>query len=146
MKSRILPVLFSLFVLMITACGNNVTGSSTEAPTVNDQASLMTALQASGAMVETGEAITQDFFTPEGNIIKVNGVDVQVFEYDSVEAMEGEASQVSSDGGSVGTSMVMWMEAPHFYKAGRILVLYVGSDQKILDLLEKVIAPQFAGR
>ena len=60
--------------------------------------------------------------------------------------MENEASQVAPDGGSIGTSMVSWMDAPHFYKTGRIIALYVGSDQTILDLLEKVMGPQFAGQ
>jgi len=155
MKYRILSVL--LFALTVSACGNVSTPTSpavsTDAPNVatepviaGDQASLIAALEASGATVETGEPITQVFFSPEGDIIKVNGADVQVFEYESVEAMENEASQVAPDGGSIGTNMVMWVDAPHFYKAGRIIVLYVGSDETVLGLLEKVLGPQFAGR
>lgn len=142
MKSHILLVL--LFALILSACANAST--SPEPLTVADKASLIAALQASGATVETGESIIQDFFSPEGSIIKVNGADVQVFEYESAEAMENEASQVAPDGGSVGTSMMMWMDTPHFYKTGRIIVLYIGSDQPILDLLEKAMGPQFAGR
>ena len=156
MKYHILSVL--LFALVLSACGSVSTSISPtkatepastepiEAGTVEDQASLVTALQVSGVTVETGESVTQPFFSPEGSIIKVNGADVQVFEYESAEAMENEASQVAPDGGSIGTSMVSWMDTPHFYQAGRIIVLYVGSDETILDLLEKVVGPQFAGR
>jgi len=107
---------------------------------------LINALQAVGATVETGDSITQEFFTPEGQTVKVNGADLQVFEYESAEAMEKEASQVAPDGGSIGTSMVTWMAPPHFYKAGRIIVLYVGDDKPLLDLLNKVIGSQFAGQ
>jgi hypothetical protein len=60
--------------------------------------------------------------------------------------MEADAAQVAPDGGSIGTSMVTWVATPHFYKTGRILVLYVGDDQAILDLLEGALGPQFAGR
>jgi hypothetical protein len=156
MKYRILSVL--LFALILSACGNVSTPISPtestepaitepiEAGTVEDQASLVAALQAAGATVEVGEPITQAFFTPEGSIIKVNGADVQVFEYESVEAMESEAAQVAPDGGSIGTSMVTWVDTPHFYKAGRIIVLYVGSDESVLSLLENALGPQFAGR
>lgn len=91
-------------------------------------ASLMDALAATGGSVETGEVVERPFFTGEGQIIKVNGADVQVFEYETAEAMEADAAQVSEDGGSIGTSMVSWMSTPHFYKAGRVLVLYVGDD------------------
>lgn len=143
-------VLLLMFALELSGCANNSTATLPAAPTeplaVEDKASLIATLQASGATVEMGEPVSQAFFSPEGSIIKVNDADVQVFEYENVEAMENEASQVAPDGGSIGTSMVTWVHTPHFYKAGRIIVLYVGSDQTVLDFLEKVLGPQFAGR
>lgn len=45
---------------------------ATEAPTVEDKAGLIAALQASGGTLETGDPISQPSFTPEGSIIKVN--------------------------------------------------------------------------
>jgi hypothetical protein len=150
MKYHILPVLLLVLGLTVSGCGEGGTAIPTTVPTqsqvVEDLASLVTALQAAGATVEVGDALTQIFFSPEGNIINVNEADVQVFEYESVEAMENEASQVAPDGGSIGTSMVTWVDTPHFYKTGRIIALYVGSDQTILGTLEKVLGPQFAGR
>jgi hypothetical protein len=150
MKSPILSVLLLVLALVVSGCGNTATANmvtaSPEPLAVEDQASLIAALQAAGATVEVGDSISQDFFSPEGNIIKVNGADVQVFEYESADAMENESSQVAPDGGSIGTSMVSWMDTPHFYKTGRIIALYVGSDQTSLDLLEMVIGPQFAGQ
>ena len=150
MKSQSLAVSLIVFALVASGCANNspvaAPASATEAGSVQDKATLVTALQDAGATVETGEPISQAFFTPEGGTLKVNGADVQVFEYESTIAMEEEASQVAADGGSIGTTMVTWMDTPHFYQAGRIIVLYVGSDQAILDLLEKSVGPQFAGR
>ena len=152
MKYPILSVLLLVFTLMVSGCGKGATATpllptaSTEPLAVEDKASLIAALQASGATVETGEPVSQAFFSPEGSIIKVNGADVQVFEYESAEAMENEASQVAPDGGSIGTTMVTWVDTPHFYKAGRIIVLYIGSDETVLGLLEKVLGTQFAGR
>jgi len=150
MKSQIWMVLLLVFAAVASGCANRSRAAepaaSVELGAVEDKAGLVTALQDAGAAVETGEPISQAFFTPEGSILKVNGADVQVFEYESIEAMQEEASQVAPDGGSIGTSMVSWMDTPHFYQAGRIIVLYVGSDETILDLLEKVLGPQFAGR
>lgn len=150
MKYHILFVLFLVVAITVSGCANTSTSiSPTSSPgplMVEDQASLVAALQAAGAAVEVGDPITQAFFSPEGNLIKVNGADVQVFEYESPEAMENEASQVAPDGGSIGTSMVSWIDTPHFYKAGRIIALYVGSDETVLGSLEKVTGPQFAGR
>lgn len=151
MKYPFLFVLLLVVAITVSSCGGNASTtisptSTTEPQSVEDQAGLATALQASGATVEAGEPITQPFFTPEGKIVKVNGADVQVFEYESAEAMENEASQVAPDGGSIGTSMVEWIDTPHFYKTGRIIALYVGSDETILDILQTVLGPQFAGR
>lgn len=150
MKSHILLVLLLTFALMVSGCGSNATSApraeSTEPLAVEDQASLVAAFEAAGAAVEPGETVMQAFFSPEGTILKVNGADVQVFEYESAEAMENEASQVAPDGGSIGTTMVTWVDTPHFHKAGRMIVLYVGSDEEILGLLEQVVGPQFAGR
>jgi hypothetical protein len=113
---------------------------------VDDLDSLLSALRQAGATVEPGEDVEQPFFTVTGQTLKVNGGDVQVFVYDTAEAMEAEAAQVAEDGGSIGTNMVNWVESPHFYKLGRMIVLYVGEDQGVQDLLEGVFGPQFAGR
>ena len=113
---------------------------------VEDQTSLIEALRAGGAEVELGDAIEQTFFNVTGQIIKINNQDVQVFEYESAEKMEADANQVASDGGSIGTSMVTWIEPPHFFKSGRVLVLYVGQDQAMIDLLKGALGEQFAGR
>ena len=144
---------FALLVLLlalsfgISACGQGGTSATpTGVPSAEGQASLLAALRDAGAAVEVVDSIDQVFFSPQGSLLSVNEADVQVFEYESAEAMEAEAAQVAPDGGSIGTSMVTWVDTPHFYKSGRIIVLYVGSDEAILDLLEIVLGPQFAGR
>jgi hypothetical protein len=159
MKDQILMVFLLLLAFLVGGCvaisPNTATETSPAAPTespatepafVEDKGGLIAALQASGATAEMEDSVSQPFFTPKGSIIKVNGADVQVFEYESREAMESEASQVSPDGGSIGTSMVSWMDTPHFYKTSKIIVLYVGSDTTVLELLEGVLGSQFAGR
>ncbi len=161
MKTRFLVAGSLLFLIFLaTACGGQAGAASPEAAQlpetanpadlasvpVMDFASLMDVLRAGGGSVELAETVQQPFFNVEGQIIKVNGEDVQVFEYETAEAMEADAAQVSEDGGSIGTSMVSWMSTPHFYKAGSILVLYVGDDQAVLALLEGALGSQFAGR
>lgn len=147
MKYRFLLILILMFAYGLSACTQSAPSiPSTGSLSVEDQASFLAALQAAGATAETGDAITQDFFSVEGQVVRVNGAELQIFEYADAAAMEADASQVAPDGGSIGTSMVTWIDPPHFYKAGRIIVLYLGNDQAILDLLDKVLGPQFAGQ
>ena len=146
MKRNIFLVASLLMVAMLfTACAP-MGEASTESAAVEDLGSLNKALRDAGATVESGDSVEQAFFSVTGQIIKVNGVDVQAFEYESAEALEAEAALVAPDGGSVGTSMMMWMATPHFFKSGRVLVLYVGDDAATLDLLKSVLGEQFAGR
>jgi len=157
MKLNVIAVFLLMIPYVMSSCGTStpvgvvptVEPSITvpaQSPSVDDQASLIKALQAAGATAEVADTISQPFFTPEGVFVTINGEDdIQAFEYENAQAMASEASQVAPDGGSVGTSMMMWIDKPHFYKSGHLIVLYIGSNPTILDLLDEVIGSQFAG-
>ena len=113
---------------------------------VTDYVSFLDALRAAGATVEPAGEITQPFFSVEGNAITVSGEDVQVFQYTDAASASAEAGLVSSDGSSVGTTMVSWIASPHFYRVEKLIVLYVGDSDAVLDMLEQVLGAQFAGR
>jgi hypothetical protein len=146
--------MFLLTILLLSAASagcaaRGVSGApvdTTPNAEVEELVDLVEALQAEGAQVELGDSIQQPFLSVPGQIVQVNGADVQVFEYASAEDMGLEASQVTEDGSPIGTSTITWIAPPHFYRSGRLLVLYVGEDQAVIDLLESVIGPQFAGR
>ena len=79
-------------------------------------------------------------------MIKVSGEDVQVFQYINAAAADAEAALVSPDGSAVGTSKLHWVGPPHFYKQGKLLVLYVGDNAKVLKALETALGRPFAGQ
>jgi len=111
----------------------------------SDYDSFLANLKSTRISVETGEGVSQPFFTPQGQIIKLNGEDVQVFEYVSKEEAFQEVMQVSADGSSVGTTMITWIDSPHFYQSGKIIVLYIGNTPELVEILTEVLGPQFAG-
>ena len=111
-----------------------------------DYVSLIDNLRANNATVIPEGEIEQPFFSVTGFSIQVNDSSVQVFEYNSAEDAEADASLVSLDGSSIGTSMPFWVDDPHFYYKEKIIVLYVGDDPAIEELLESVLGSQFAGR
>jgi len=79
----------------------------------------------------------------------VNGSDVQVFEYEDAAAADTEAAFISHDGSSIKNDeqicSIGWVAPPHFYKASNLIVLYVGDNQAVIDALETVLGPKFAG-
>ena len=113
---------------------------------VRDLDTLADALKAQGLNVERAGDVSQPFFSVEGRALTVNGENVQVFRYGTAEAAAKEATQVSPDGSSVGTSMMTWMAPPHFFRKDNLIVLYVGSNGELLRALQSVLGVQFAGR
>lgn len=135
MKRVLVP---ALGLALVAACAAAPSGE------VGGHADLVGALRAAGATVETVREIEQAFFSVTGQVISVNGVEVQVFEYADEASREAEAATISADGSSVGTTMITWVEPPHFYAEGQLIVLYVGSDTGTLQLLGSVLGDPIA--
>lgn len=103
---------------------------------------LIKNLRAKGATVKpSSERVSQPFFSVRGRILIVNKEALQVFEFANAATAATETRQV----GEGATTSAAWIAPPHFYHRGRLIVLYVGSDQSMLDLLTAVLGPPFAG-
>ena len=111
---------------------------------VSEAYQLSEDLSATGASVEVGGLIGQSFFSVPGQLLTVNGIEVQVYEYPGLEEVERDAAQVSPDGRTVGQTSIMWVATPHFYTLGNLIVLYVGDDAALPMLLEEALGPPFA--
>ncbi len=114
---------------------------------VTDYASLVDNLGKAGAtVVESAERGALPSFSVQSKVITVNGGDVQVFEYENATTADNEAALVSPDGFSVGTSQILWIAPPHFYKAGKLIVRYIGESESVIGALEGALGSQFAGQ
>jgi hypothetical protein len=128
---------------------NFVAGIETESDSldVNDQYGLVEfkdALRMDGQSVDIAGPVDQPFFSAPGQVVVVNGEDVQVFEYPDSATAAAEAAQISPDASSVGTNMMTWVATPHFYALDRLIVLYVGDDQAVVDALNTVLGQPVA--
>ena len=70
---------------------------------------------------------------------------MQVFEFPSESDAITANLTVSEDGTEIGTSITRWMDTPHFYTNGKLIVLHVGQNPEIVNLLESLLGNQFAG-
>jgi hypothetical protein len=140
-----------LLVVIISGCASGSTTPATITPElslqpVSDYSSLINSLRREGVSAEPVGSINPSFFSVEGRMVKVNGEEVQAFEYADEAKARGQAKLISPDGSTIGMSSIFWVAPPHFYKAGKIIVLYVGKNDQIVILLEKVLGVQFTGR
>ncbi len=146
MREAVVVFLFATSVIVGCSGGPTAPSEGSEEGVVSNYASLVDALRASGAEVNPAGVVSQPFFTVQGQVLSVDGEDVQVFEFASAEEADTVTQRISADGSSIGTSMVGWVAPPHFYKAGQLIVIYVGSDDGVISALQKGMGAQFAGR
>lgn len=106
---------------------------------------LIRKLSTTKAVVRRGPTVAQPFFTARGRILKIDGQEIQVFEYKTAKWAASDAAKIGADGTPAET-MVNWIAPPHFYKSNKLIVLYVGSDPGLIERLERVLGMQFAGR
>ncbi|HET9979194.1 MAG TPA: hypothetical protein VFQ32_02035 [Ktedonobacterales bacterium] len=134
--------LVTLLALLLTGCGTTTVGR------VHDASSLMAKLRAEGANVQEAGVITHPFLAVPGRIITVNDQEVETFQYANAQALAADTANIGPDGciGTVGGGMLdAWTAPPHLYKSEGLLVIYLGSDAKILQLLTGALGKQFAG-
>jgi hypothetical protein len=118
---------------------------SMQIATVHDYDSFIDALEKKGITAESVEILEDSSFSVPTLVISVNGENLQVYEFSSATEAQDAALLVSEDGTEIGTSIIRWMDTPHFYTQGNLIVLYVGHTQEMLDLLESLLDKQFAG-
>ena len=111
-----------------------------------DYVSFVDQLRAAGATVTPTGSLEPSFFSVGGYAITADTETIQVYEFANNAAMASEAATVSPDGYTVGHTKVSWIAPPHFYRAGRIIVVYPGSDATTLQQLTSILGPQFAGK
>jgi len=133
-------------LIFAAACAGNNTTVETPGELVGPFDQLMTALGSEGFTVDPAGTISQPFFEPEGQVISLDGQEVQVFEFASEAEAASAAEMISPDGSSIGTSMMTWISPPHFYHSGKLMVLYLGENERVMAALEGILGPQIAGR
>lgn len=145
-----ISIVIGMSVVLLTPTG------STVEPVVPAQITNMSSLIATmvgknvplemqnGGVIVRG--MSQPFFSVEAQVLTTYGEDIQVFEYDSSESAldEVDESGLMPDG-QFQTVMVTWINTPHFYQIGSLIVLYVGSNSDITTMLEDLLGPQIAG-
>jgi hypothetical protein len=70
--------------------------------------------------------------------------EIQVYDYRDPAMTTSDVARIGP-GGQVAAMLVEWPAPPYFFRSGSVLVIYVGSEQRIVDLLSDMLGPPFAG-
>jgi len=99
---------------------------------------LVDALEAAGATVSREGQISQPFFPVDGRLLRVNGAEVQVFQFENDTARKAVSDTISQSGEIAGTDLSAILGQTNFWAVGRIIVLYVGENQSTTNLITQV--------
>src|SRR3989344_8547916 len=128
---------------MLAACSSDAPAA--RETTIDSYEELQSHLQSNGSVSDAG-TVTQPFFGPEGRILVFNNGAVQIFGYVDADAAERDAILIEPDGSSVGETQLSWVDPPHSYRSGKLIVLYVGRDEGTLRVLGEALGEQIAGQ
>lgn len=94
-----------------------------------------------GAVVRTIGTTIGLPFSVGATRVQVDGREIRVFEYRDTAMRESDSSAITMGGYLIHGSPVEWSAEPHFWAEGRVLVLYVGEDEALIDRLTRVLGP-----
>ena len=113
-------------------------------------AAVKAALEANGAVVVADGTEEAGVFAHAYTAVLVNGEQVQVYEFASTSAANEAAVTVSDDGmlvtsGDTPPIAIDFLNRPHYYQQGNVIVLYTGDDDSVVSLLRETLGEEFAG-
>jgi hypothetical protein len=104
-----------------------------------DAASLMRQLEAAGAAVTENGTQEQPFFSVPAQVWQIDDAEIQVFEFESRQPQQAAAASIQDNGYVIGNTAVDWIDTPHFWANGQLIVLYIGTDETVINLLTNTL-------
>jgi hypothetical protein len=98
-----------------------------------------------GAEAEVADSFDGEPLASVQTLICVDREEVRVFTYGTVQERAAASSRIDpEDPTKIGTAIVEWVGSPRFWQRDRIIVLYLGTDESIIDVLTDLIGDPFA--
>ncbi len=104
---------------------------------VRDYVSLVDALRAKSAMVVPGSTTEAVTYSVKGQMLKINGEDMLVYEFDTAEAAKNAYYDKNK--------IIDWVPETRIYLKERLIVTYAGGHQSINNLLTSVLGKPVFG-
>ena len=108
--------------------------------------------------VLSGKQSKQPFMQVTGAQVLLWEEPILVYEFPDAAVAEAQAEGISPSGYKIEQvipsnpnpqerviTQLQWRAPPHFFKRGRLIVLYAGENERLLALLAQTLGPQFAG-
>ena len=106
-------------------------------PTVNARTAQL--LGKTLTVEKTDQTILHPFFRVPGQLVRVNGQDLQVFVYPDVNSRKSDSARISADGTMIAGEVVEWPATPRFASTGNVLAVMLTNDSRLGGRVERAI-------
>ena len=87
----------------------------------------------------TDQTVIHSFFRVPGQVVRVNGQDLQVFVYPDETARKSDSARISADGKLIAGEEVNWPSPPRFASSANVLSVLLTSDTRLAGRVERAI-------
>ncbi len=88
---------------------------------------------------QTDRTVLHPFFRAPGQVVVVNGQELQVFVYPDATSRKSDSARISADGRLIAGEVVSWPTPPRFASAGNVLTVLLSSDARLAGRVERAI-------
>ena len=88
---------------------------------------------------QTDQTVLHPFFRVPGQIVRVNGQDLQVFVYPDATARKSDSARISADGTLIAGEVVEWPVTPRFAATGNVLTVLLSEDARLAGRVERAV-------
>jgi penicillin-binding protein 2 len=89
---------------------------------------------------QTDQTVLHPFFQVPGQVIKVNGQELQVFLYPDATARKSDSARISADGRLIAGEAVAWPVPPRFASSGNVLSVLLTVDARLANRVARAVA------
>ena len=143
MKMRSIASILSTAALLVTVACSDTVAAPDQIQTTPRVSAFVGALEQQGAKVIPMERLSPQAYclSVGARRLEVNRENVYAFEYESTDAASRDAAAISPDASSISAAGTAcrpaWTGPPRFYQQDRLLVLYVGTNQGLIGVLDR---------
>jgi hypothetical protein len=132
----------ALVTILVSACLPQAQASPPESL---DYERFIEKLREAGHEVEEVGELDEPIFGERVRVIRLNGEDLQVYEFGSAAEQEAASATISGNGYIIGTNSIFWISKPYFYAKDTLIVLYLGVEEETIELLAEVLDRPLTG-
>src|SRR5215210_101166 len=88
---------------------------------------------------QTDQTVLHPFFAVPGQVVRVNGNDLQVFVYPDATSRKSDSARISADGRLIAGEVVNWPVPPRFVSSGNVLSVLLSSDNQLGGRVDRAV-------